>query len=942
MTDTPTVESLLAELEALGSPIFSSIAPHEDEIPDEIHAKSDRGLLKALGILDGKPSRFTVSPVEPLAGFILLTALAQEKEVVDILMEPRFNILHGQNSAPLAIISKILDILLSQGEAASYKPLRRLKLFRLSKPWDGTVPNLTRVSGVDAEASRLELTVAAWHSNLTGEYHLRLYEAIQAIKKKFDPFVLAPDAQYPNVLSVIQSSGTGKSRMAHELAGKIVTIPLNVHHSVEGEGFIYPPPDQAVSRYLTFTSINRINEARVELRHRLFIYNVVAVAAEYLHAMHSNKIYMDHEALANDWRQYLAQSDDTIDTQVTPRPTRRESMYREAITRSLEQLKRLRDEQNEERNFWTKCRTQGLQPVLDEIKRRVPSVDHYVTLLFVVDGADRLADMTVPRSWDSGTTTALDVFLSALQRFGLTNPYFVITLSTDPRTGHAQNPPPPPARSDLPFDCIAQGEYLYVPGTMTLDDAAVPTYMAQFGRPLFSQVAKSLHTNESVDGHEEWIARYALFKLTGHWSAKETTDEGPQVTRIRPSRELTLAAMAMRGLLDFDFARESARTLVKTLITKHMLLVHSIPKHRQYTQCSAASEPILAHAAAMLLNDYGKVDVPAILDAAFEEGLLEERTRVMLVGRLLLTQAYDEAHQRQGRPCMSPSPHSGINWSQKVPVLAFLDVLFAGAHHQSIHDCLPDNVGLSVGTHRLQDVFEKAYVRFTHFVHLGPADVLDSHFGAAALARGMAMQGSPSQARYDLAIPVLMRDDKIHPQDVTFILIQIRDRTTKHPVETTTHKGMTANDLPYIAIDMQLGVQHDADRRRSQEDPLTPQPVHGVATRTKMPGEHDDRRDMAAAESQARETLHETGDTQKPDDFANHRYTINAMGCSSSVYRVIPTESNATYASLVARGRSVEHESKDMLDLGRQMKPEWVRDKACFGWAKDEKLYEKL
>ena len=61
---------------------------------------------------------------------------------------------------------------------------------------------------------------AAWTVNYIGNYAGLLLENIKQMAGKEGP--------YSKQVSIIQSSGTGKSRMVHELAKLVFTIPFNI------------------------------------------------------------------------------------------------------------------------------------------------------------------------------------------------------------------------------------------------------------------------------------------------------------------------------------------------------------------------------------------------------------------------------------------------------------------------------------------------------------------------------------------------------------------------------------------------------------------------------------------------------------------------------------------------------------------------------------------
>lgn len=63
-----------------------------------------------------------------------------------------------------------------------------------------------------------------------GPYHEVLANTIRTMKSS------QPTTDTASILPVIQSSGMGKSRLLHEVAGLIVTLPLNVRSSLDNTG----------------------------------------------------------------------------------------------------------------------------------------------------------------------------------------------------------------------------------------------------------------------------------------------------------------------------------------------------------------------------------------------------------------------------------------------------------------------------------------------------------------------------------------------------------------------------------------------------------------------------------------------------------------------------------------------------------------------------------
>lgn len=65
-------------------------------------------------------------------------------------------------------------------------------------------------------------TVASWERPYVGQDHRILVDSVRKAKRD------ANGAPYRNILPIIQSSGMGKSRLAHEAGNVVVTLPLNI------------------------------------------------------------------------------------------------------------------------------------------------------------------------------------------------------------------------------------------------------------------------------------------------------------------------------------------------------------------------------------------------------------------------------------------------------------------------------------------------------------------------------------------------------------------------------------------------------------------------------------------------------------------------------------------------------------------------------------------
>lgn len=82
--------------------------------------------------------------------------------------------------------------------------------------------------GLQRHANRSKAIERAWNIDYLGSAHELLFENIKMM------FSEKPE-NYKHEVSIIQSSGSGKSRMVHELSTLAFTIPLNVRPKEESK-----------------------------------------------------------------------------------------------------------------------------------------------------------------------------------------------------------------------------------------------------------------------------------------------------------------------------------------------------------------------------------------------------------------------------------------------------------------------------------------------------------------------------------------------------------------------------------------------------------------------------------------------------------------------------------------------------------------------------------
>jgi hypothetical protein len=104
-----------------------------------------------------------------------------------------------------------------------------------------------------------------------------------------------------------------------------------------------------------------------------------------------------------------------------------------------------------------------------------------------------------------------------------------------------------------------------------------------------------------------------------------------------------LVALSVQLMLDFEPQRISAMENENLIVAGHLRVANIIPSHREYIISSTPSEPIIAGAAAQILQDQNLIQ---LLFDNVRHGLIEKGQRGELVARLLLTLAHDAAVQK--------------------------------------------------------------------------------------------------------------------------------------------------------------------------------------------------------------------------------------------------------------------------------------------------------
>ena len=326
-----------------------------------------------------------------------------------------------------------------------------------------------------------------------------------------------------------------------------------------------------------------------------------------------------------------------------------------------------------------------------------------------------------------------------------------------------------------------------------------------------------------------------------------------------------LAALDCRVLIRYDPIHVNSRMTQAELVKTYMRNVFNIPENREFMWSGYSSEPILAEAAAHLLNDSpGIVQRAAdILEAALKGGLLARGERGELVARTLFTVAHDQAIVREYRDTPSdPRFHRPLR------LLALLENLLAPDIWATVRKAKPFHA--HTGDPTFENAFENAWVNFTHFVQLGDHASFNLHCASQLLKRGAAMQAFDNQYNMDVGLPLLFGDPSktiINEDNTSIGQAQIKNTSKAVRVfPDPEFVGSSKKELPIFSLIMQLGV----DTNNA-----------GVVCHTT-----DKSVDAPAGHTRSSRN-------PPPHDVRRRHYVITIYGCTSKTYACIPANTVA-------------------------------------------------
>ncbi|KAH7334529.1 hypothetical protein B0J17DRAFT_770850 [Rhizoctonia solani] len=603
----------------------------------------------------------------------------------------------------------------------------------IDKPQDAdTEPGLLVASGSNG----------SFQSVFTGDYQgdgpQNLIEVLNSYSRSNHP-----PGMYNRSISIIQSSGMGKSRLVKESAKEVFTIPANLREELPDGVKTYPPPDEELRWY--FESHEGKGDNLLQAEYAILLKHIFDEAKSRIPTVAGDLKGSD---LAEAWVDHL--SIDESDKKVGKN---RISFYSKVVEAAREGIIGISEQVRVETQY------HAVLPATDpprEVSKSLGQVQLHSVLkannaCFVYfDEAHNLTK--APRVIEGVRYRSpyhnLGTVLAELSNL----PIFFIFLSTNT---HLQQLAPlashhPSARAfqgtylippftKLPFDIFTTEMFAKMKESKqlrSLANACTTQVMSSMGRPLwFAHHTQWLNSPQS-DQKLDHVIEFAMQKLTANMAPEHVSQS-------------EVAALSIRIGITFESTTHASREMESRLVESHMRVVYAIPQHREFMRTGSSSEPVLAEAAAQYLKDRANGGIalsgPRILSENCQKGFIARGERGELCGRLLMTAAHDLA-----------------------------------LHHVTILEATPatDDTG-----EKLQDAFKEAYVSFSHFVQAGDSAMLGAKSLRTALFRGMAIQAKDNQVSIDAF------------------------KNRKHALPCTVNRSITVPDFeqPVISIVFELG-----------------------------------------------------------------------------------------------------------------------------------------
>ncbi|TCD64687.1 hypothetical protein EIP91_003801 [Steccherinum ochraceum] len=688
----------------------------------------------------------------------------------------------------------------------------------------------------------------AWEAEYKGHYHLLVLGMLD--KMHSERCTDHHSSNRSNQVALVQSQGTGKSRAGDEVADFVFTIPLRLcaPHKSARTNMLYPSASPELARFLTELSRYAGVPASAKRAFCQTFWRELFIAV-LKRIEQTSELANAGGHLPHVWKSFLERNEGR----------ERERLFADVMNDTEKMLAICSPMRGSEGLAYTAARS-----LLKKLREICPRQESGVQLLICVDEA----------RWLSGMYTYFSASLSEFASCEI----FTLFIASDQFLESVVDPAVAryiihPPITEVPFDIwTTVGKGVIAEHELRLAETIKPEFMTRFGRPLFWA-----YWNRSGDEQRRNLLMFAMKKLAD----QSTSDvwDGQKLTDLAK-----LAALNTRLSLEFQSCSTSF-SVQRDLVLDHMQLARPIPADWEYFHCFAPSEPILAEAAAQLMASARKEKENVAFGSAADywakflvqqahEEICDPKRLGETSSRLLLLCARDAAVQTmkdnedEYGDLLCPQDQLDLC----IPVKLFLESLLGDSNVAHLWAATASNAssGSSCG-----NSFRDAFIRFNYFVS-ADSSVLTDDAMWAGLSRGLAYKLSSRAESVDIAIPILLKDDKLNRFVVSALFVQVNFPELEHQLPfpdidvsefdffTDDHPRATEESKrrPYLTMVANLG-------RPTPSEPLPPVELYAHSPDT-------------------------------PEHISSHpRFAFTVNGCTSSAYGVISSEGEHVWKLLL-------------------------------------------
>ncbi|KAF9234793.1 hypothetical protein BU15DRAFT_65422 [Melanogaster broomeanus] len=705
---------------------------------------------------------------------------------------------------------KLSDVLNTAWKDQSYRHVRNLAILQM--------PSAESYTQSDALTPAMKQELArSLGTTYRGGALDAFIEYLENNQRKFEQ-----SKYYGKFCSIVQSSGTGKTRLMLELVKKdVLVLYMNLRPAQDKSGFPDrdPIPAMLLTEYYTttedystrccafFTAIFRT------LRDTLSREVQNAAGDEQSAVRQWNK---DMSTLGSTQRHKFFTQVKTIVDQPPPRSSGPEEM-KEAYKEMIDAFPKLFNRKHDEDNTPKLVIAMDEGHPLHEVKNFRPSTILCRTI----------------------SAYSQSVKASVWVVFGSTNSTVARFASPQPDFGSARV-----SVKELlvfpPFSQLGWDQFACRLKDIRATDVAKLSHIIAFGRPLWKSL-KLVYECGGLDPIQE-IQNLARHKLCG----ASTYDPG--------TTNQSLAVLGQRFALDIGFGHSEAIEHVESLVASHLRVCITVTEDRTWSFTTYPSEPYLSCVAANILHEKSEVrdETLKVLMKTVNNGMIDMGQSGELASRMLWLLAKDLLVRTYHSLDKFLDEKKGRRWEaelidcQEVSVWDFFKFLFGSDFWTK--------AGQSATT-----AFKAAYVNFSHWVSMDfniRGNVLDQldikQWTLRHWHRTSAVQCCHNQPSIDKVIPIYFKSPDLAGRDedhVSQILICDKSQGQTGFADTLDKILRTNNSiagenhqspLPYIAILADMGLTQSGLHRIEFPKPSSTQPVYEQCLRIHACGMNSD------------------------------------------------------------------------------------------------------